>query len=290
MNLRSTPVIAAFVAVLVLGAGAAVAFTTVKQSDNKAGQGDSASAIGLRDDDGPGERGFRDGPPPLDAAASYLGLSVDALWTRLRNGDSLADVAKAQNKSVDGLEQTLVDDVSKRLGEEVQQGDLTEQQKNEILSRIRSRVDEFVRAQLPSAGGRERFGGDDDGPGFGRDGPDDGPLASAVDAAAKYLDVSAEQLFNRVRSGDTLAEIAKSKNKSVDGLKDAILGAITTELNQAVQAGDLTESQKQEFLDHIRTNLDDFVNGRLRHDRGDRESDDGPRGDAGSPSSAGSIT
>src|SRR6266480_7011365 len=39
----------------------------------------------------------------LSVAADYLGLTVPQLFQKLANGQSLADVAKAQHKSVDGL-------------------------------------------------------------------------------------------------------------------------------------------------------------------------------------------
>jgi len=51
----------------------------------------------------------------LDAAATYLGLTDAQLRTRLESGKSLADVAKAQNKSVDGLVQAIVDAAKKKL-------------------------------------------------------------------------------------------------------------------------------------------------------------------------------
>src|SRR5689334_8522656 len=49
----------------------------------------------------------------LDAAASYLGLSEDQLRTQFQNGKSLADVAKAQGKSVDGLIQAIVGEIGR---------------------------------------------------------------------------------------------------------------------------------------------------------------------------------
>ena len=43
----------------------------------------------------------------LGAAATYLGLTDDALRTQLESGKSLADVAKAQNKDVAGLKAAM---------------------------------------------------------------------------------------------------------------------------------------------------------------------------------------
>ena len=61
----------------------------------------------------------------LDAAATYLGLTEDELRSELGNGKSLADVAKAHGKTVDGLVQALVTDAKKHLDEAVADGHLT---------------------------------------------------------------------------------------------------------------------------------------------------------------------
>jgi hypothetical protein len=95
-------------------------------------------------------------------------------------------------------------------------------------------------------------------------GPGGGP-AFFSDAVVNYLGLSRQQLFNRLRNGDSLADIAKAQGKSVDGLKDVILDQATKHLNADVQAGRLTESQKNEILDHIKSNLDDVVNGQAPH-------------------------
>src|SRR2546423_12929706 len=65
---------------------------------------------------GPGP-GFHHGGPfgGLDAAASYLGLTEAQLRTQLESGKTLAAVAKAQGKSVDGLVQALVDAAKTKL-------------------------------------------------------------------------------------------------------------------------------------------------------------------------------
>jgi len=96
------------------------------------------------------------GPGPLgvglDTAADYLGLSQDQLAQRLRKGNSLADVAKAQGKSVDGLEQALVAAAKQRLDQAVADGDLTAKQRDELLQRLQSHVGELVRTSGPPGG------------------------------------------------------------------------------------------------------------------------------------------
>jgi hypothetical protein len=80
----------------------------------------------------------------LDAAASYLGLTEDALETQLESGKSLAQVAKDRGKSVDGLIQALVASATKRLDADVAAGRLTKAQEQQILSGLKQRITDFV--------------------------------------------------------------------------------------------------------------------------------------------------
>jgi AraC-like DNA-binding protein len=89
----------------------------------------------------------------LDAAADYLGLSEAELRTQLENGKSLAQVAQAQGKSVDGLVDALVAEAKKHLDEAVAAGRLTKSQETEMLDGLRDRITHLVNA-TPPAGGR----------------------------------------------------------------------------------------------------------------------------------------
>jgi hypothetical protein len=95
----------------------------------------------------------------LDAAATYLGLTDAQLRTGLENGKSLAEVARAQGKSVDGLVQALVNAAKKRLDVAVAAGRLTQTQANSILSRLKSQVTAFVNGAAPLFGFRHGFRG-----------------------------------------------------------------------------------------------------------------------------------
>jgi hypothetical protein len=120
--------------------------------------------------DGPGRFGgprlFHAPFGHLSAAADYLGLSVPELLEQLTSGKSLADVAEAEDKSVDGLKQAMVADAKERLDQAVEQGMLTEAQAKEKLEAIESRVDDIVNGKFPDRGERHfrwRDGPPDDG-------------------------------------------------------------------------------------------------------------------------------
>ena len=61
-----------------------------------------------------------------------------------------------------------------------------------------------------------------------------GPIGGGIDAAAKYLGLTDAQLFQRLRSGKSLAQIAGDQNKSVQGLKDALDAEFKKHLDELV--------------------------------------------------------
>lgn len=84
----------------------------------------------------------------ITAAADYLKLSEEVLGQKLRQGQSLADVAKAQNKSADGLEQVLYDKVKARLDQAVKDKRLTSDQETKILATTKTVIDKIVNAKF----------------------------------------------------------------------------------------------------------------------------------------------
>ena len=81
---------------------------------------------------------------------------MDKLTTRLGNGRSLAQIAKAQGKSVEGLKAAIVDGVQSDLDKAVDKG-MPSQMKNKILEAVRSSIDDIVNGKVPSFGGPGMF-------------------------------------------------------------------------------------------------------------------------------------
>src|SRR3954469_11857285 len=93
------------------------------------------------------------GPPPpgargphgpigagFDAAAKYLGLTNAQLRRELMAGKSLAQVAAAQNKDVDGLKSAIETAVKTELDKAVADKHLTQQQEDDILKGLHERI------------------------------------------------------------------------------------------------------------------------------------------------------
>ena len=95
-------------------------------------------------------RGFGVGAfADLDAAAAYLGLTDAQLRDQLAAGKSLADIANAQGKSVDGLVAALVDAAKKKLDAAVAAGRITQAQADSIASGLKERITDRVTEKGP---------------------------------------------------------------------------------------------------------------------------------------------
>ena len=116
---------------------------------------------------GPGAFGFRHefggpgGPEGGFDGPGHLGLTEDELHEQLRAGKSLAEVAEAQGKSVDGLTEAILAGAKSGLAEAVANERLTQEQADAIYERLQSSIDDLVNGTLLGPGGGEF------GPGFG---------------------------------------------------------------------------------------------------------------------------
>jgi hypothetical protein len=98
---------------------------------------------------GPGLGPFAD----IGAAAKYLGLTNRQLLTDMRDGKSLAAVAKDQGKTADGLKAALKAAEVARLDAAVKAGRLSDAQRTKIESNLDQRLDKLVNGTRPKFGG-----------------------------------------------------------------------------------------------------------------------------------------
>ena len=233
MRLKSgrTLIAATVVAALGLVAGGATALAESGSSSSGSPQPASKSGVELFAKSVARPVGSIDGcaplppkplPDPLEGAASYLGLSEEQLGHELEGGKSLADVATAQGKSVDGLTQALLDAAKTGLDRAVADGDLTAEEAQAILSKLSAHIDDLVNGK----GITVRVEAKGAGP--------DIALGEPFKTAADYLGFSVEKLTQELRAGKSLAEIASAHGRSVSGLKQALIQAATAELEKAV--------------------------------------------------------
>ncbi len=193
----------------------------------------------------------------------------------------LRDAAQRLNVSPDQLRSALQGAFTDQLDQAVKDGKLTQQQADRIEQRIRDRG-------VPLGGpmGGPGGPGGPGGSGFGH-GPmgGHGPFGVGIDAAATYLGLTRAALGRELRSGKTLAQVARAQGKSVAGLESALVDATRSALDRAVTDGRLTSSQRDDIVRGLQQHVADLVNStgpRMGLHRGG-----GPGGPGGPPPSGG---
>src|SRR3954447_25407900 len=162
----------------------------------------------------------------------------------------LNDVASRLNVSGAALRKAIKDSIKAQVDQQVKDGVLTK----DDADKIKERIDK----------GAAHVGVGPAGVGLG----DLGVLKSAT----AYLGLTPADLEKQLRDGKSLADIAKDKGKTVDGLEAAIVAGATTQLAAAVAAGDLTDAQRDQALTRLKNSVDEIVahTPGLRGDRGQK--------------------
>ena len=184
----------------------------------------------------------------------------------------LNDVAKRLHVSPQQLSSALNGAYLDQLQAEVKAGRLTQAQANALKQRLNQRGSAtavpfglfgprprafraFPGAPRSLPGAPRAF----PGPGrFGGRGLLVGP--GALPAAASYLGLTNQQLFQQLASGKSLAQIATSKGKSVSGLEQAMAAGVKTKLDKLVAAKVITAAQEQQILSRLNARLSAEVN------------------------------
>lgn len=117
---------------------------------------------GPRGHHGPGRPGG--GPPFFDAIAKELGISEQKLHNQLHRGRSLAQIAKANGKTVDELKAVAKAAIEKQLAQDVEAGRITQAQADEMKEHIPEMLERLgkrprLRDGGPPHGGPGGFGG-----------------------------------------------------------------------------------------------------------------------------------
>ena len=86
-----------------------------------------------------------------------------------------------------------------------------------------------------------------------------GVFGQGLDTAAKYLGVSEATLRSDLQSGKSLADVAKSKGKSVSGLEAALLAAGQGRARQGGHRQAPDQAQETKFLAGISKMIDGIV-------------------------------
>jgi polyhydroxyalkanoate synthesis regulator phasin len=162
------------------------------------------------------------------------------------------DAARELGVSPERLTNALKTGLKNRIDEAVEDGRMTKEEGD----RLKARIDE---SKVPLFGPGFRHRG---GP-FGRERGFGFRHEAKLEAAANYLGMSESALREQLEAGKTLAEVARARDKSVDGLVDALVAEKRERIEQRVRDGSMTREEADRCLAGLEARVTDFVNGRL---------------------------
>ncbi len=200
--------------------------------------------------------------PGLDAAAKALNLSVDDLRSKLEGDKTIAQVAQEQGVDVQTVIDAMVADATAHTDQAVQDGKLTADQANERKANLQERITKLVNEGKPKGGGPRGHG-------------------PKLDAAAKALGVSTDDLRGQLRDGKTIAQVADDRNVDKQKVIDAMVADATEHIDQAVKDGKLTADQANERKSGLKDRITTLVNDGPQKDREGGPGGPPPSGDQG---------
>jgi uncharacterized protein (DUF433 family) len=206
----------------------------------------------------PGDRpgkGMHDRGLGLDAAAKAIGISTDDLLAQLEDGKTIAEVAKAKGVATQKVIDAMVAAA-----------------KAEFDANVEKMVTDRVNGTFERPDGPGGPGGPHRGFGF-RGG-------FGLDAAAKAIGVSTDDLLAQLKDGKTIADVAKAKGVATQKVIDAMVAAAKTEFDAQVKAGRLTEEQAKRLEANLTEMITDQVNGTFKRPTLGIPPGDGPFGTA----------
>jgi hypothetical protein len=213
------------------GAAGAVLGTpnlTLAQDSESTDDASEATPDGLREGHEPGVK--------LEAAAEAIGITEAELLAALQDGQSIAQVAEANDVDVQTVIDAMVAAATERL--------------EAAIDELPDRMAEVV----------EREGLPDRGTGHMRH----GHFGAGLDAAAEAIGIESEELRSALRGGSTIGEVAEANDVDVQTVIDALVADAEAALDEAVANGRLTEDRATSIKANLPDRIEAMVNGEGR--------------------------
>ncbi len=209
----------------------------------------SGGAPGYGDHDGRG--GWPGGPRPggraedLQVAAKAIGISAADLKTALRNGQTIAAVAKAHNVDVNTVISALVSSENSEIDSALSAGRITQAQATQMKSTTQQRVTDMVNGVRPPGG-----------PGHMR-----GLQGEDLTLVAGAIGISTADLQTALQNGQTIAAVAKAHNVDVNTVINAWVASENKEIDDRASSGQITQAQATQLKSMTQQRITDAVNG-----------------------------
>ena len=219
--------------------------------------------------------GFKRGKRGFERVSSLIleatGLDEAAVIASLKDGSTVAELIEANDGDVDSVIAAIVAEVTAEVNAGVAAGQLSQERADAMFGMIEVEITEGIHGSDEAAVIASLY--DRFGDGKGRPMPRGFERVSSLILEATGLDESAVE--EALISGSTLAELIEANDGDVDSVIAAIVAEATAEVNEKVEAGQVTRERADvmlgmievEITEGIHGSFDDFADGKGRRGR-----------------------
>ncbi len=229
---------------------------------------------------GPGGKGGPRGNHGLvEEIAAQTDTAVEDVIAARSEGQSFNDYLAEFDVDPADVISAVVAESEERLVQAVADGDLTQEEADERLADLETRLTEAMASTEPfeARGDGER----PDGEGRPNQGQRGNRGFNNIDVISEALGLQPEDVLSAWQDGSTLAEIIEENGGDVEAIKAEIVADSTEKINQAVADEKLTQEEADAKIAELDAHVDELLSGdfeaRPAGERPDGEGSRGPR-------------
>ena len=179
--------------------------------------------------------------------AEVLGISGENLREQLEAGLTLADVAEANGSTGEQLVSQVTQHVAAHLAVQVTAGKVDQARADQIVATTGQTLGRLIDVENP----------------FGtvlKERRHQAGRVAALRSAAGLLGMSADELWAQLEEGNSLVQIAETREVTEHELVEAIVAPLAEQLERAVELGRITDERAAEALDQLAQRVVEAIN------------------------------
>ncbi|MDE2990363.1 MAG: hypothetical protein OXU21_04760 [Chloroflexota bacterium] len=184
---------------------------------------------------------------PVGILSDLTGVSVEDIRSARESGDSLADIAEANDVTTDDYVAAVVDAATSAIDDAVADGKLSEDRAAEIKSGLTDKVTGMVTSEAGWHGRSRGWAVKLDG------------KPSPVVVLSELSGLSVEEIRESRGEGTSLVDIGEANGVTKDDYVAELVNRATAAIDAAVEAGRLSEERAQAMKDGLADRVESIV-------------------------------
>jgi len=191
--------------------------------------------------------------------AEFLGISQEQLESELSaEGATPASVADAHDRTREELKTFFTEQQQAQLDEAVAAGTMSQEDADQMLEGLSSRIDDVIDGNVPVGGGPGAGGFTPGGGGAGL------LIGGPSEELAAFLGISLEQLESELgEESATPASVADAHGRTRDELKTFLTEQLEARIIEDVVAGTISPDEGDAMIERLTSSIDAIIDGEM---------------------------